>query len=104
MNYYLTLLSIVNERKEKVACIWDYPGQFSSITWQPRIGEKENPEITMTIYDWTNGTEDADQITKSAQDFLNFHKIFTDSKSIGEARTLIEKSGYKLLTKLYKIM
>ena len=33
-----------------VGCLWDYPGQFSGLTWQPLPSEAGHSQCTLTIY------------------------------------------------------
>jgi hypothetical protein len=87
---------IYNNAREKIGVLWDYPGQYSNLDWHPRSGELEHKKILLTIYDG-NGTS-----LKS--DFLSGYQIFNEADSIGKARDLIEKNGYRLRTVLYKAL
>lgn len=77
--------------KERIGVAWDYPGQYSSLNWQPRKGEAEHPKLTLTIYDETSSH------------FLNCYKIFCESKTVAQFRDTCERTGYHLKTKLYNI-
>ncbi|KAL0485498.1 hypothetical protein AKO1_003090 [Acrasis kona] len=80
--------------QEKVGALWDYPGQLSSLNWQPRPGELEHDKITITIYDGMGNARKSD--------YLSTYQMYGQVNSISMTRDLIEKNGYRLRTALYK--
>lgn len=97
---------ILSKSKEQIGVLWDYPGQLSSVVWQP-VHDKRSPSFTLTLYDWSSanyrGNRDPNSVTFS-KDFMNGCHIFAQSESISSARFQIESYGYKLVTRLYKLL
>jgi len=97
---------ILSKSKDKIGVMWDYPGQLSSIVWQPLLKEKWSKDFTITLYDWSSANYyagDKNSVSFSP-DFINFYHIFSESDSISSARFQVEKYGYKLVTRLYKLI
>jgi hypothetical protein len=70
---------------ERIGALFDYPGQFSGLEWQPLPTEPKHSEITMTVY-----------VKDSDPHYLQCWKFFAAAKGIGDMRLYLESNGYVL--------
>ena len=72
--------------------MWDYPGQFSNLDWQPCACDVENSQLTLSIYE-----------NEQSKHFIHCYKAFKKADSIQKLRYNLEKRGFLLRTKIFTI-
>lgn len=73
-----------------VGCILDYPGQFSTLKWQPCFPDLHSDEFCMSVY-----------VDESSDLFEECLIAFQTSKDINSLREKLSKMDYLLDPKLY---
>lgn len=76
----------------KIGAMWDIPGQFSGLSFQPHLVDGAHSEITCTVY--THDPAGSDH-------FARVWRFFAKARGIGDMRLSMDSAGYILEPKLY---
>lgn len=76
----------------RVGALWDYPGNYSNLEWQPAHGDMVHDQITLCFY-----------APQTSTDYVVGFILFSKADSISHLRALLAARGYNCTTKLYKL-
>jgi hypothetical protein len=76
----------------KIGAMWDVPGQFSGLAFQPHPVDGAHSEITCTIY--THDPHGSDH-------FSRVWRLFAKARGVGDLRLSMDSAGYVLEPKLF---
>lgn len=84
--------AVHNADGERVGALWDSPGNYSCIEWQPAVQEMANTKFSMCCYK-----------EEKTMDFVICYIQFSKAKDAAEVRNALIQRGYTLTTTLYRI-